>query len=96
MLYKVGDRVKVKPLKWFEDNCIRDIRLPGYHSKIKVEENTFAPAMEKWCEKFVTIKDTSLSHYILVEEGFCWYDWMFEDMAYKKYNNLRGLYGNRN
>lgn len=81
MKYRVGDRVKVHSLKWFQDNCSKNC-----FDAFEYEDgdNTFVSDMIKFCGQEITINQMHLdfSNYNILEDGGQWHweDWMFEDM----------------
>lgn len=84
MKYKVGDVVKVKSLKWYEEN--KDVRGDIYmrtsnHSKI-----IFNSIMANFCGKNVTIKNELGYKYSIEEDGhgWCFTDDMFEERIPKE------------
>lgn len=76
MKYKVGDKVKVKSLKWYNEN--KDKKGYVNHS----DTIFFEPNMSKFCGSIFTIKniDIDLESYDVEEENeYYWTDDMFED-----------------
>lgn len=71
MKYKVGDRVKIKSLDWY--NSTRDsngwINLNGFK---------FNPDMKKFCGKTFTIKTAYLDYYRFEKNEYTWTDDMIE------------------
>lgn len=90
MKYKVGDKVKVHSKEWFRTNCSKNYIGVFVHED---GNNTFVSGMEKFCEQEVTIKQTVLDDYNILEDEGQWYweDWMFEDM-----NNNKNTISNPN
>jgi hypothetical protein len=77
MKYKVGDKVKVKSLKWYNKN--KDERgYVNYSNPI-----FFEPNMSKFCDTILTIKniDTDLNAYEVEENEHYWIDVMIEGLA---------------
>ena len=73
MKYKVGDKVRVKSLEWYNDsynNC-----------GIEIDGVLFDPDMCKYCGKTGIITVKSKGYYKLsIDSGeWFWYDWMLED-----------------
>ena len=77
MKYKVGDKVRVKSLDWYNSNKNE----AGY---VSLRELSFTKDMSKFCGHIVTIKEIKNHHYIIKEDDFEWYfgDEMFEDGIY--------------
>lgn len=76
--YKVGDRVVVKSLDWYNENkdSIGVVRVPC----------TFIREMSTYCGKVVTIKRVYYSSYhIEGDDSFSWSDEMFEGFAEDTY-----------
>ena len=78
MEYKVGDRVRVRDLEWFERCCSRDIVSRQY--EYTSDANVFVEEMVKYCGKVVTITNVYDNDYSIKEDGgkWFWQDWMFE------------------
>lgn len=79
MKYKVGDKVKVKSLDWYNEN-------KNESGVIKGDNDYFVDEMSKFCGKIVTIEhiknSVSNSKFYIIEEdknGYNWEDWMFEN-----------------
>ena len=80
MKYKIGDKVRVKSLDWYEKNknyegdvCLRAFTDSSYN---------FTNTMSEWCGKVVTILSVDNKYYDIVEDSCEWYwtDEMFEDI----------------
>ena len=73
MKYKVGDKVKVKSLDWYNENNIEN----GF----EIDDVRFDPDMCKYCGKTAIITVESKVYYKLsIDSGeWFWYDWMLED-----------------
>lgn len=71
--YKVGDRVVVKSLDWYNQNkdCTGCVRVPC----------TFTREMSEYCGQTFTIRCVNLNSYYLNGVGFMWSDEMFEGLA---------------
>ena len=93
-LYKVGDRVVVKSLEWYNENkdAVGCVRIPC----------TFVPEMTKWCGKVMIIRDVFTNYYTTEDaSGWClsflWSDEMFEGLevfdgeAYARTKNVGDL-----
>ena len=76
MKYKVGDKVKVKSLEWYNMN-------QDEFGKIRCNTAYFQPTMSKLCDSILTIKniDKFLNAYIVEENSCYWTDDMFEGLA---------------
>lgn len=76
--YKIGDKVKVKPLDWFKRRCEYDGY--GYHYH-RVDNtyivNYFCDDMSKLCNTEVTIVGVKELGYCIKESEFTFADWMF-------------------
>lgn len=71
--FKVGDKVRVKSLEWYQ--CYRDD---------DNEKLSFVSKMSEFCGKIVTIENIVHSSYYIVKENntklkYLWEDYMFED-----------------
>ena len=91
MKYKVGDKVRVKPLNWFKQNCVREeavkYTLGGYRNK-EAEEKFYQTdfindEMLEYCGDELTIKNSHNDSYTVCESNFHWDDWMFEEKENK-------------
>ena len=72
MKYKVGDKVKIKSLDWYNDN--RD-----YYGNVECGFYYFIEEMTKYCGKILTISRIHNNGYDLQEdENFAWTDDMFD------------------
>ena len=73
MKYKVGDKVKVKSLEWYDENNIEN----GF----EIDDVRFDPDMCKYCGKTAIITVESKGYYKLsIDSGeWFWDDWMLED-----------------
>lgn len=97
MKYKVGDRVRVKPLSWFKENCVREdasgITLGGYRNK-EAEEGFYQTdfindEMLECCSDELIIKNSYDDSYTVCGDNFFhWADWMFEDEEERKNKNM--------
>ena len=73
MKYKVGDKVRVKSLEWYDINCAdRGFTIDGV---------LFDPDMSVFCGNVANVERVSSNFYKLDIDGgsWCWYDWMLED-----------------
>lgn len=76
MKYKVGDKVRVKSLDWYNANKNKG----GF---IKGNEETFVDEMSKLCGEIVTIEYIRNSKFYIIKEDknkYSWEDWMFEEI----------------
>ena len=73
MKYKVGDKVRVKSLEWYDINYA--------DGGFTIDGNWFDADMSVFCGKVANIKSVSHDFYELDIDGgsWCWYDWMLED-----------------
>jgi len=75
MKYKVGDRVKIKSLDWYNEN-------KDEYGYIDCGSRAFFTKMSDWCGKIVTIKEICKTNcYRLEEYDFDWTDEMIEGLA---------------
>lgn len=76
MKYKVGDKVKIKSLVWYNKNR-------NEHSSVVQNWISFTYSMSEYCGKIATIASIGgdNEYYIIDIDGgdWYWYDWMFED-----------------
>ena len=76
MKYKVGDKVKVKSLEWYNSK-------KEYEDGFFVGRVRFDKDMSNYCGKTAVItkaNENSLYYKIDIDRGsWFWYDWMFED-----------------
>ena len=92
--YKVGDRVVVKSLEWYNENKDTEgnVRVPC----------CFVREMMKWCGKVMVIRNVYDSHYVIADTlgyatGYSWSDEMFEGLevfdgeVYAKTKNVDDL-----
>lgn len=74
MKYKVGDKVKIKSLDWYNDN--RD-----FYGNVECGVYYFIEEMTKYCGKILTIGNIHKNGYDLQEdENFAWTDDMFDSI----------------
>jgi hypothetical protein len=78
MKYKVGDKVRIKSLDWYNKN-------KNEFDEVKCGKTNFIPDMVKYCNKIVTISSTLpiLKVYYIKENGcpFYWTDEMIEGLV---------------
>ena len=73
MKYKVGDKVKIKSLEWYNEN--------SEYSAVVQNGASFTDSMTKYCGKTAIVVKIYHESYDLDIDGgdWYWYDWMFED-----------------
>lgn len=73
MKYKVGDKVKIKSLEWYNQN--------SEDNAVIKNGAGFTDAMVRYCGRTTTITGIYRDSYDLdIDDGdWYWYDWMFED-----------------
>lgn len=72
MKYKVGDKVKIKSLDWYNDN-------KDYYGNVECGFYYFIEEMTKYCGKILTIGEVYRNVYEVQEdENFIWTDDMFD------------------
>ena len=72
--YKVGDKVRIKSLDWYNSNKDENGEV-SLHSGI-----FFAKEMSEYCGKEFEIRSIFVDGGMLLEgPGWFWSDWMFED-----------------
>ena len=75
MKYKVGDRVRIKNIDWYNKN-------KGEYGYIDCGNGVFFPKMRDWCGKIATIKEVYKDDYYRLEEyDFDWTDEMIEGLV---------------
>ena len=76
MKYKVGDKVKINSLVWYNKNR-------NEYSSVVQNGISFTYSMSEYCGKIATITSigSDNEHYIIDVDGgeWYWYDWMLED-----------------
>lgn len=91
MKYRVGDRVKIKSLSWFEKNKIlRD----GNYCIILSGNKFFSHEMIKYCGKYAKIvdynsEDTREYYLDIDKDNHYWTKDMFDSMRKEKLNKLK-------
>ena len=82
MIYKKSDKVKIKSLKWYNEN-------KNKYNNIRVSPNsgTFVRSMVKFCgtnDVIINVRPAdsgdSTIRYSLQNAGWIWNDWMFESL----------------
>ena len=73
MKYKVGDKVKIKSLEWYNKN--------SEYSAVVQNGASFTDSMTKYCGKTAIVVEIYHESYDLDidGDGWYWYDWMLED-----------------
>lgn len=75
MKYKVGDRVKIKSLDWYNEN-------KNEYGNVDCGTRNFVDSMKSYCSKILTIKGFGTNNsYIMVDNVFWWTDEMIEGLA---------------
>lgn len=76
MKYKVGDKVKIKSLDWYNLNKTQN----GYVGSPNDNEANFVKRMTDYCDKIAVIKKIlGESYRIDLDDGFwSWNDFMFD------------------
>lgn len=90
MKYKVGDKVKIKSLEWYNLNKNRY----DYIQLLKYQFNYY---MTKYCGLTATIKQVNPdehNYFIDIDSDFCWTDEMFEDETMEEYTELINIANN--
>lgn len=90
MKYKVGDKVRIKSLEWYNEN--KNAYMNVAHDDYS---NSFVRLMAAYCGMEANITEVEGSHYILdVDNGdWWWQDFMFEEaFAYdQNYEQLKEI-----
>ena len=90
MKYKVGDKVRIKSLEWYNEN--KNMRGDVEHYDAN---NSFVSSMSSYCGMTGNIPEVERSYYILdVDNGdWWWQDFMFEEaFAYdQNYEQLKEI-----
>ena len=74
MKYKVGDKVRIKSIDWYNEN--KDEL--GY---IDCSKHLFYPLMSQYCGNIFTISDVYSDFYLMSENGYEWTDEMIEGLV---------------
>ena len=81
MKYKVGDKVRIKSIDWYNEN-------KDEYGYIDCGSRAFFTKMSDWCGKIVTIKEICKTNcYHLEEYGFDWTDEMIEGLVEEENND---------
>ena len=71
--YKLGDRVRVKSLDWYNSN-------KNENGEIVKDYITFLEGMSEYCGKYFEVSYVYPNEiYLLKDADWLWEDWMFED-----------------
>ena len=70
MKYKVGDKVKIKSLDWYNENEINGI--------VVINGDVFNKEMSNYCGQIMTISNIELKYYLLKGTSYAWTDDMIE------------------
>lgn len=76
MKYKVGDKVRIKSIDWYNDN-------KGDRNDVECDNDYFVADMAEYCGKIVTISSVLSTHYYIKEDNgiFNWTDEMIEGLV---------------
>lgn len=79
MKFKVGDKVRVRSLDWYNEN-------KDYNGNVKISHVCLNKDMSKYCGMTATVTKVLGNHYYLDidEKNFCWQGWMLEDEVVKE------------
>ena len=86
MRYKVGDKVRIKSLEWYNS---ADKNIFGYISNIE-NDNSFVSDMVRYCGMDAKISSVNTNYYIIDIDGGDWYwcDWMFDESFSNKEESI--------
>lgn len=79
--FKVGDKVKVKSLEWYNDNNVNGVVSCNGFYDFPVG---FVKGMSHFCGEVLEITEICGNHYRVEENNFAWVDSMFEDEQEKQ------------
>ena len=82
--YKVGDKVRIKSLDWYNENEINGI--------VVIDENAFNEDMSNYCGQIMTISDIELDYYLLKGTPYAWTDDMIEGLVAEENDILNEEY----
>lgn len=71
MKYKVGDKVRIKSIDWYNEN-------KNEYNHIYFGNHVFCDLMSKYCSDVFTINDAYSDFYFMNDNGFEWTDEMIE------------------
>ncbi len=74
--YKVGDKVRVKSLEWYNNNKNISKEIIAKEGR---DFGVFTQYMSSWCDEVLTIDSVRNGFYTVIGMGWNWYDWMLED-----------------
>ena len=76
--YKVGDKVRIKSIEWYNENNVN-----GDDILENIGIFSFFPYMAKFCGQVLTIKDVRITYYTMEETDYytCWTDEMIEGLV---------------
>ena len=77
MRFKVGDRIRIKSLDWYNENKSKS------HRTVACGDKYFEYDMKEWCGKTMTIIAAYKTYYIMKEDGrrYMWTDEMIEGLV---------------
>ena len=78
MKYKVGDKVRIKSLAWYNENNVNENDILE-----NIGTFPFFPYMTRFCGQVLTIKDIHITYYTMEETDYyvCWTDEMIEGLV---------------
>ena len=78
MKYKVGDKVRIKSIDWYNENNVN-----GDDILENIGIFPFFPYMARFCGQVLTIKDIRITYYTMEETDYytCWTDEMIEGLV---------------
>ena len=82
--FKVGDKVRVKSLKWYNENKNLDGDIIDKEGK---KNGVFTKYMRCWCGDVIIIYSVK-NNYYGANNGWSWYDWMLEDEPVQEVEQL--------
>ena len=88
MRYKVGDRVKIKSLDWYNKHC-------NEFGMVNCKKQYFVKSMTPYCGSILTIIVKGESGYLMNENGFRWTDEMIEGLAEGEDYNMKNTCYNK-
>ena len=86
MRFKVGDRVQIKSIDWYNENKDED-------GEVACGEFYFLENMKKFCSEILTIQEDVDDGYLMLEDdhGYVWTDEMIEGLA-KESDDFEKMY----
>ena len=85
MKYKVGDKIRIKSLDWYNKN-------KNEKEQIVCDKDTFIKDMATYCGRILTIKDIKKCKYMVEENIWNWTDEMIEGLVNEEQNEVDCLY----